>query len=757
MEKDKKMKINNNNLLLKVAETNPKFVGRGIALIDPKIMKDLDLATGDVIEIFGKKKTFVLLWSSQPTDYGKAIIRIDGYTRNNIGTGIDDKVTIQKVSNVKKAEQIILSPTEELNIVGLEEHLPTLLEGRVVAKGDIIPLNIMGRKIGFIITSISPPSDTAASLVDSNTTEFIIGSVPKTGTRGAGVPRITYEDIGGLKNEVQKVREMIELPLRHPEIFERIGIEAPKGVLLYGPPGTGKTLLAKAVANETNANFYSIGGPEIMSKFYGESEERLRDTFKQAQENAPSIIFIDEIDSIAPKREEVTGDVEKRIVSQLLSLMDGIEARGKLVVIAATNRPNAIDPALRRPGRFDREIEIGIPDQEGRFDVLQIHTRGMPLTEDVDLESIAKVTHGFVGADLEALSKEAAMRSLRRILPEISMEQSKIPIEILNKIKITNEDFQNALKDVQPSALREIQIQRPDIKWNDIGGLTKIKEEISEAIEWPLKHADLFRQADVRPPKGLLLYGPPGTGKTMIAKAVATTSEANFISIKGPELLSKWVGESEKGIREIFRKARQAAPSIVFFDELDAIAPRRGRSEGDAHVTERVISQMLTEMDGLDDLKGVVIIGATNRPDIIDEALLRPGRFDRILEVPVPDKDARRDILRIHTERKPLDTTVDMDKLIELTEGYTGADIAAMVNAAAMLAIKRYIATNNGVKRNNNNNNHNSNATATVTTSKIEEIQKPAYSILKLSMEDFESALRKIKKKNAPINNPNSL
>jgi transitional endoplasmic reticulum ATPase len=381
----------------------------------------------------------------------------------------------------------------------------------------------------------------------------------------------------------------------------------------------------------------------------------------------------------------------------------------------------------------------------------------MPLTEDVDLESIAKVTHGFVGADLEALSKEAAMRSLRRILPEISMEQSKIPIEILNKIKITNEDFQNALKDVQPSALREIQVQRPDIKWNDIGGLTKIKEEISEAIEWPLKHADLFRQADVRPPKGLLLYGPPGTGKTMIAKAVATTSEANFISIKGPELLSKWVGESEKGIREIFRKARQAAPSIVFFDELDAIAPRRGRSEGDAHVTERVISQMLTEMDGLDDLKGVVIIGATNRPDIIDEALLRPGRFDRILEVPVPDKDARRDILRIHTERKPLDTTVDMDKLIELTEGYTGADIAAMVNAAAMLAIKRYIATNNGVKRNNNNNNHNSNATATVTTSKIEEIQKPAYSILKLSMEDFESALRKIKKKNSPINNPNSL
>ena len=686
----------NNNLTLRVTETNPKFVGRGIALVDPKVMEKLGLSTGDVIEIRGsRKKTFVLLWSSQPDDYGRGLIRIDGYTRNNIGAGIDDRVNVQKVADVTKAEQVILSPTEELNIVGLEEHLPELLDGRVVAKGDMIPLNIMGRKIGFVITSISPSSDAAASLVDSNLTEFIIGSVPKAGAGGRGgiVPRITYEDIGGLKNEVQKVREMIELPLRHPEIFERIGIEAPKGVLLYGPPGTGKTLLAKAVANETNANFYSIGGPEIMSKFYGESEERLRETFKQAQENSPSIIFIDEIDSIAPKREEVSGDVEKRVVSQLLTLMDGIEGRGKLVVIGATNRPNALDPALRRPGRFDREIEIGIPDEGGRFDILQIHTRGMPLTEDVNLESTAKVTHGFVGADLEALSKEAAMRSLRRVLPEINMEQSKIPIEVLNKIKITNEDFQNALKDVQPSAMREVQIQRPNVKWDDIGGLIEVKEELAEAIEWPLKHADLFNQADVKPPKGLMLYGPPGTGKTMIAKAVATTSEANFISVKGPELLSKWVGESEKGVREIFRKARQAAPCIVFFDELDAVAPRRGRSEGDAHVTERVISQMLTEMDGLEDLKGVVVIGATNRPDIIDEALLRPGRFDRILEVPFPDKEARKDILKIHTRRKPLDNTVDMEKLVELTNGLTGADIAAIVNAAAMSAIKEHVAT----------------------------------------------------------------
>jgi transitional endoplasmic reticulum ATPase len=738
------MKNNDNNLTLKVAETNPKFVGRGIALIDPKVMEELNVATGDVIEITGhKKKSYVLLWSSQPTDYGKRLIRIDGYTRSNISVGIDDKVTISKVNNVKKAEQVILSPTEELNIIGLEEHLPELLEGRVVAKGDTIPLNIMGRKIGFVITSTTPLD--AASLIDSQT-EFIIGAVPKASAKG--VPRVTYEDIGGLKNEVQKVREMIELPLRHPEIFERIGIEAPKGVLLYGPPGTGKTLLAKAVANETNADFYSIGGPEIMSKFYGESEERLRETFKQAQENAPSIIFIDEIDSIAPKREEVSGDVEKRVVSQLLTLMDGIGSRGKLVVIGATNRPDALDPALRRPGRFDREIEIGIPDQEGRFDILQIHTRGMPLTEDVNLESFAKITHGFVGADLEALSKEAAMRSLRRILPEINMEQTKIPVEVLNKIKITHKDFEDALKDVQPSALREVHVQRPNITWDQIGGLNEVKSELAEAIEWPLKYADLFDQADVKPPKGLLLYGPPGTGKTMIAKAVAATSEANFISVKGPELISKWVGESEKAIRETFRKARQAAPCVIFFDELDAVAPRRGGSEGDSHVIERVISQMLTELDGLEDLKGVVVIGASNRPDIIDEALLRPGRFDRILEVPVPDKESRREILKIHTSKKPLDhDTVNIDKLVELTEGYTGADIAAMVNAAAMSAIKEHMMTS----VNNENDIKEETRAKTREYIKEKEQQKPK---LKISMKHFESALQKIKKKNrATIDN----
>ena len=701
---------NNNKVSLKVAETNPKFVGRGMALIDPKVMEEMDLSTGDVLEISGKKKSYVLLWSSQRDDQGKKLIRIDGYTRNNIGVGIDDTISVRKV-NVKKAEQIILAPTEELNIVGLENSLPELLEGRVVTRGDMIPLNIMGRKIGFAVTSTSPTD--AASLIDSNT-EFIIGSIPKAAAKG--VPRVSYEDIGGLKNEVQKVREMIELPLRHPEIFDRIGIEAPKGVLLHGPPGTGKTLLAKAVANETNANFYSISGPEIMSKFYGESEERLREVFKEAEENAPSIIFIDEIDSIAPKREEVSGDVEKRVVSPLLTLMDGIQSRGKLVVIGATNRPNAIDPALRRPGRFDREIDIGIPDEQGRLDILLIHTRGMPLTEDVSLESIAKVTHGFVGADLEALSKEAAMRSLRRILPEINLEQPKIPAQILNKIKITKQDFDEALRDVQPSAMREVLVQRPNVGWEDIGGLQQVKEELAEAIEWPLKHANLFAEANVDPPKGILLYGPPGTGKTMMAKAVAATSEANFISIKGPELISKWVGESEKGVREVFRKARQAAPCVIFFDELDAIAPRRGGgSEGDAHVTERVLSQMLTELDGLEDLKGVVVIGATNRPDIIDEALLRPGRFDRILEVPPPDNEARKHIFQIHTKKKPLESDVNLDKLVEMTEGMTGADIAALLNAAAMSAIKEHVRQKSGSK-------------------------------LKISMKHFETALNKVRK-----------
>lgn len=727
--------MTDNKASLRVAETNPKFVGRGIALMDQRITAELDLKTGDVVEISGnRRKTHALLWSGQQSDSGKALIRIDGYTRSNLGIGIDDNVTVRKVS-ARKADQVVLSPGEDLNIIGLEEHLPDLLEGRVVTKGDSIPVNIMGRKIGFLVSSTTPSEN--ASIV-SGDTEFVIGSVPKTVARG--VPRVTYEDIGGLRDEIQKVREMIELPIRHPEIFERIGIEAPKGVLLYGPPGTGKTMLAKAVASETNASFFSIGGPEIMSKFYGESEERLRDTFKEAQENAPSIIFIDEIDSIAPKREEVSGDVEKRVVSQLLNLMDGLASRGKVVVIGATNRPDALDPALRRPGRFDREIEIGIPDKTGRSDILQIHTRGMPLTEDVDLESLSKVTHGFVGADLEAVCKEAAIRAVRRILPEINMEQSKIPIETLNKIKITGTDFQDALKDIQPSALREVHVQRPNVNWTDVGGLEEVKEELTEAIEWPLKHTDLFNQADIQPPKGLLLYGPPGTGKTMIAKAVATTSEANFISIKGPELLSKWVGESEKGVREVFRKARQASPCIVFFDELDSVAPRRsGGDSGDSHVTQRIVSQLLTEMDGLEDLRGVVVIGATNRPDIIDEALLRPGRFDRILAIPVPDTSARKEILNIHTRKKPLDASVNLDKLVELTEGYTGADLASMVNTAAMSAIKEHITN---IKREDEE------------SKGDQDKQQQEKAILTIGMKDFEAALKKVKKKTKALSNP---
>lgn len=716
---------------LRVTESDPRFVGRGIAHVDPLVIEQLNLKTGDVLEVSGnRRKTHVLLWSGQHSDAGRRVIRIDGYTRNNLGVGIDDNVTVRKV-NASKLEQIVLSPTEDLNVVGLEEYLPDLLEGRVVTKGDTIPINMMGHKIGFVVTTIIPSN--GAGLITTST-DFAIGSVPKSGTKS--IPRVNYEDIGGLRHEIQKVREMIELPMRHPEIFDRIGIEAPRGVLLFGPPGTGKTLLAKAVANETNANFYSIGGPEIMSKFYGESEERLRETFKQAQENAPSIIFIDEIDSIAPKREEVSGDVEKRVVSQLLTVMDGLESRGKVVVIGATNRPDALDPALRRPGRFDREIEIGIPDEKGRLEILEIHTRGMPLTEEVNLSSIARVTHGFVGADLEAVCREAAMKSLRNVLPEINLEESKIPMETLNKIKIKPQDFETALKEVQPSALREVYIENPDVKWTEIGGLDSVKEELREAIEWPLKHADLFTEADIVPPKGLLLHGPPGTGKTMIAKAVATNSEANFISIKGPELLSKWVGESEKGIREVFRKARQASPCVVFFDELDSVASRRSSTGGgDSHVGDRIVSQLLTEMDGLQDLKGVVVIGATNRPDIVDEALLRPGRFDRVLEIPLPDNDSIKEIFKIHMARKPIDKTVDLDKLVTLAKGFSGADIAALVNAAALSAIREYIAAN-----------RREDVREKRQLLHTDESQKRTKNVpLNITMKHFETALKKIK------------
>ena len=675
-----------NEIILKIEETPQQHIGRGRAIIDPKIIEDQKWNTGQILELSYNKKTHVKLWPGAPEEYGSGIIKIDGMTRQNIGAGIGDKISL-KIVEVVNAEQIVLSPTEKITAEGLQDYMIHNYLNHVFTTGDSISLNTqMGGKIQFIVTSTKPSKPV---LVIENTV-FKLGTMTKA--IDSSVPRITYDELGGLKNEVQKIREMVELPMRHPELFEKIGVEAPKGVLLYGPPGTGKTLLAKAVAGETNAHFISISGPEIMGKHYGESEERIREIFTQAEENAPSIIFIDEIDSIAPKRDEVSGELEKRIVSQLLTLMDGMKSRGKVVVIAATNRPDSIDSALRRPGRFDREIEIGIPDDEGRFDILSIHTRGMPINEKVNLKQISKTTHGFVGADLEVLSKEAAMRSLRRILPEIDLDEDKISSEILQKIEITSDDFREALKEVRPSALREVQVQIPDVSWDDVGGLDELKDELREAVEWPIKHKEAYDYVNVETPKGVLLHGPPGTGKTLIAKALAKMTESNFISIKGPELLSKWVGESEKGVREIFRKARQAAPCIIFLDEIDSLVPRRSSGNSDSHVTENIVSQILTEIDGLEELHNVLIIGATNRLDIVDEALLRPGRFDRIIEVGNPDSKGRKHIFEIHTKKKPLESNVDIKKLVEVTDGFSGAEIAAITNRAALVALKRYVS-----------------------------------------------------------------
>ena len=678
-------------IILKIDEIPQQHVGRGRAIVDPKIIEDQKWNTGQILELTYNKKSHVKLWPGAPEEYGSGFIKIDGMTRQNIGAGIGDKISIKSVEAVN-AEQITLSPTEKLSID--EEQLHNVMisnfQNHVFTVHDSIQLPTqMGGKIQFITTNTKPSK---AVIVTENTV-FKLGAMTKA--IDASIPRITYDELGGLKREVLKIREMVELPMRHPELFEKIGVEAPKGVLLYGPPGTGKTLLAKAVAGETNAHFISLSGPEIMGKHYGESEERIREIFTQAEENAPSIIFIDEIDSIAPKRDEVSGELEKRIVSQLLTLMDGMKSRGKVVVIAATNRPDSIDPALRRPGRFDREIEIGIPDDEGRFDILSIHTRGMPIDEKVDLKQISKITHGFVGADLEVLSKEAAMRSLRRNVlddKDFSYDDDEISSEILQKIQITDEDFREALKEVGPSALREVQVQIPNVSWDDVGGLDQLKEELQEAVEWPIKYKDAYDYVDVDSPKGILLHGPPGTGKTMIAKALAKMTESNFISIKGPELLSKWVGESEKGVREIFRKARQAAPCIIFLDEVDALVPRRGSGGSDSHVTENVVSQILTEIDGLEELHNVLIIGATNRLDIVDEALLRPGRFDRIIEVPNPDEKGRLHIFEIHTKNKPLANDVKISEIVKLTDNFSGAEIAAVTNRAAITALKRYVA-----------------------------------------------------------------
>ncbi|ASJ12945.1 CDC48 family AAA ATPase [Thermococcus thioreducens] len=789
---------------LRVAEALKRDVGRGIVRFDRKYQKQLGVEPGDIVELIGERTTAAIVANPHPDDRGLDIIRMDGYIRRNAGVSIGDYITVSK-AEVQEAKKVVLAPAQKgvfIQIPG--EMVKGNLLGRPVLKGDLIvassrsetyyggsPFDELLRglfetmpigfgELKFVVVNTVPRG--IVQITYNTEVEVLPQAVE---IREEAIPEVTYEDIGGLSDAIQKIREMVELPLKHPELFERLGIEPPKGVLLYGPPGTGKTLLAKAVANEANAHFIAINGPEIMSKFYGESEERLREIFKEAEENAPSIIFIDEIDAIAPKREEVVGEVEKRVVSQLLTLMDGLKSRGKVIVIAATNRPDALDPALRRPGRFDREIEVGVPDKKGRKEILQIHTRGMPLEPDYDkatvlkvlrelmkretferaklerliervevaksdeevkealksegeiypevrsrlvdrmLEEIAEKTHGFVGADLAALAREAAMVVLRRLINEgkISPEQERIPPEVLQELRVRKADFYEALKMVEPSALREVLIEMPNVHWEDIGGLDEVKQELREAVEWPLKYPKAFQRLGIEPPRGVLLYGPPGTGKTLLAKAVATESEANFIGIRGPEVLSKWVGESEKRVREIFRKARQAAPTVIFIDEIDAIAPARGSDM--SRVTDRLINQLLTEMDGIERNSGVVVIAATNRPDILDPALLRPGRFDRLILVPAPDEKARLEILKVHTRRVPLAKDVNLRELAKKTEGYSGADIEALVREAALLAMRRIMAE--------------------LPAEIVEEESEEFLERLRVSRRDFEEALKKVR------------
>lgn len=695
---------------LKVAESVQDDVNKGIVRIDSGFMQKIGIRAGDIVEIEGERKTVAIADRAYPGDISLNIIRMDGIVRRNAKTGIGELVKVSKV-DIKEAKKVTIAPTGKGVIVRASPGMfKQGLLGRAVVKGDVISIGGARRRRSTMADS--PFFDDIFSMLDESLAGFGFGDVkfvvvdvmPKQAVvitdateisvkpesvevKEEAAPEVAYEDIGGLDEEIKKIREMVELPLKHPEIFERLGIEAPKGVLLHGPPGTGKTLLAKAVANETNSHFIVINGPEIMSKFYGQSEENLRNMFEDAEKNAPSIIFIDEVDAIAPKREESKGEVERRVVAQLLALMDGLKSRGKVVVIAATNIPNVLDPALRRPGRFDREIEIGVPDKKGRLNILKIHTRNMPLAKDVKLEDMAAITYGFVGADLAALAKEAAMIVLRRVLPELKLKEDEpIPKELLEKLQVTHIDFKEALKVVRPSALREVLVEAPNVHWTDIGGLEIVKQQLKEAVEWPLKNPEAFRRMGVKPPKGILLYGAPGTGKTLLAKAVATESESNFILVKGPELLSKWVGESEKAVREVFKKARQTAPTIIFFDEIDSLAPRRGAS-ADSHATERVVNQMLTELDGLEELHDVVVIAATNRPDIVDTALLRPGRFDRLILTIVPDKDTRLKIFEIHTKGMPL-KDVNLKKLAERTEGYVGSDIEAVCREAAIFALR---------------------------------------------------------------------
>lgn len=668
---------------LKVQEPSPTHVGRNIVTLDRKSKQVLGITSGDIVEIEGTKKTAAIVWPARTEDEGKDLVRMDNLIRHNAGVNLGEKVIVRP-AQFKEAQKVVLAPTQDVHIIasGYERILKKTFIGRPLSRGDNVWITVFGS--GFIYRVIETAPRGIVKITDF--TQFVLKDEPIKGEL-EGVPRIAYEDVGGMGSQVQKVREMIELPMRHPELFRKLGIEPPKGVLLHGPPGTGKTLLAKAVANETQAHFISVSAPTIMSKFVGEAEERVRQIFKEAEENAPSIIFIDEIDAIAPKREEVVGEVERRVVAQLLSLMDGMESRGNVIVIAATNRVNSLDEALRRPGRFDREIEIGVPDKDGRKEILQIHTRGMPLAKDMDLEYFSNITHGFVGADLTALAKESAMKALRRYLPEINLQEEQIPESVLEKMQVERKDFEDALKEIQPSALREVMVEIPNVKWDDIGALEDVKAELKQAVEWPLKHPKSFEEMGIRAPRGVLLYGPPGTGKTLLAKAIATESQANFISIKGPELISKWVGESEKGIRQIFKKARQVAPVVVFFDEVDAIASIRGGTQGDSGVSERMVNQLLTELDGAETLKDVVFIAATNRPDLIDPGLMRPGRIDKVIEVKVPDERAREAILKVHTRGVPLAKGVSLVDLAKRTANFSGADLNNLVREAAMLAL----------------------------------------------------------------------
>jgi len=683
--------VETKRLTLRVSEALAKDVGRGIARIDPKDMAELGAEVGDIIQILGKRPAVAKVMPAYMEDRGKEVIQIDGITRENAQIGLSEKAQVEKV-DYKTATNVALAPIAPSSTFAREKdsgYIGRLLEGLAVTSGDKVRVTLFGTRYQeFSVLDTSPKG-----VIVIHSTTLIKMRGEKVGEKEE--VGVTYEDIGGLHKEINKIREMIELPLKYPEVFDRLGIEAPKGVLLHGPPGCGKTLIARAVANETDAYFYHISGPEVIHKFYGESEAHLRAIFEKAREQAPAIIFLDEIDAIASKREEIRGDqqVERRVVAQLLALMDGLKSRGKVIVIGATNIPNVLDPALRRPGRFDREISISIPDKKGRLEILHIHTRGMPLASDVDLDRLAEITHGFVGADLEALAREAAMITLRKIMPKIEFEADYIPYELLLELEVIMDDFLEALKEVEPSAIREVFTEIPDVKWGDIGGLEEIKRVLKETIEWPLKYPELFKQANTNPAKGLLLAGQPGTGKTLLAKAVASESGVNFISVKGPALLSKWVGESERGSREVFKKAKQASPCIIFFDEIDAIAPTRGAS-ADSHVTERVISQLLTELDGIEELKGVMVLAASNRPDIIDPALLRAGRFDFQLELPIPDEKTRLEIFEVHTRDKPLAPDVDLKSLAKVTEGMVGSDIEAASRRASMLAIREFINQN---------------------------------------------------------------